>query len=183
MSAEYHSGMEHEMSVLELTAKSFATGAHSKQKRKYTGEPYIVHPQAVAELVRAVPGHTDAMLAAAWLHDVVEDCGVGIGELFTLFGQEVGNLVFWLTDVSLPHHGNRAIRKSLDREHIAKAPREAKTIKLADLIDNTQSIVAYDPDFAPVYLAEKRALLEVLRSGDPGLWERAAAQVSSYVIG
>ena len=50
---------------------------------------------------------------------------------------------------------------------------EAKTIKLADLIDNTKSIVEHDPRFAKVYLEEKRLLLEVLKDGDETLWQQA----------
>jgi hypothetical protein len=78
-----------------------------------------------------------------------------------------------LTDVSKPTDGNRAKRKNMDREHIAKASLQAKTIKLADLIDNTRSIVEHDPKFAKVYLTEKALLLEVLREGDSFLWSMA----------
>ena len=78
-----------------------------------------------------------------------------------------------LTDVSRPEDGNRAARKTLDREHIAKASPQAKTIKIADLIDNSRSIMAHDPQFARVYLAEKRLLLDVLTEGDPTLYAMA----------
>lgn len=69
--------------------------------------------------------------------------------------------------------GNRKVRKEVDRQHIAKASPRAKTIKLADLIHNTENIVANDKGFAKVYLAEKRLLLEVLTEGDVTLWNRA----------
>jgi hypothetical protein len=82
-------------------------------------------------------------------------------------------LVEQLTDVSRPEDGNRAKRKAIDRAHTAKASPEAKTIKLADLIDNTRSIVELDPGFAKIYLVEKVLLLEVLQEGDAGLWEMA----------
>ncbi|VDZ55823.1 bifunctional (p)ppGpp synthetase II/ guanosine-3',5'-bis pyrophosphate 3'-pyrophosphohydrolase [Serratia odorifera] len=61
-------------STLVERARRYATKAHAAidQRRKYTNAPYIVHPQAVVEIVRSVP-HTDEMLAAAWLHDTVED--------------------------------------------------------------------------------------------------------------
>jgi len=158
---------------LEQRAREFATIAHAGQLRKYTGEPYINHPAAVVELIRSVP-HTEEMLAAAWLHDVVEDCGVTYGDLRDQgFDQWTCQLVCWLTDVSRPQDGNRARRKNLDLLHTMEAPPEAKTVKLADLIDNTSSIVKYDPDFAKVYLKEKRALLAVLVQGDQTLWERA----------
>ena len=59
-----------------------------------------------------------------------------------------------------PEDGNRAKRKAIDRDHVAKASRYGKVIKLADLIDNTRSIVEHDPNFAKVYLKEKEALIK-----------------------
>lgn len=158
-------------------ALAFATQAHGAidHRRRYTGDPYIVHPIAVAEIVRSVP-HTEAMIAAAYLHDVVEDTPVTIAEIEAEFGPEVAELVDWLTDVSRPQDGNRAIRKQLDFEHTAKAPPAAKTIKLADLIDNTLTIREHDPHFWRVYRREKLRLLGVLREGDQALWARAAEQ-------
>lgn len=160
---------------MEAKAKEFATKCHENinQKRKYTGEPYINHPASVVEIVRSVPNHTEAMLCAAWLHDTVEDTGVSLEEIQSEFGEEVATLVEMLTDVSKPSDGNRAKRKELDRLHIANASAEAKTIKLADLIDNTSSICEHDEDFAKIYLAEKLLLLEVLKEGNQTLWDIA----------
>jgi (p)ppGpp synthase/HD superfamily hydrolase len=162
---------------LEARALVFATAAHASidHRRKHSGEPYIVHPKAVAELVRSVP-HTPEMIAAAYLHDVVEDTPVTIEEIEAEFGPSVAELVGWLTDVSKPGDGNRAKRKALDLQHTAKAPAEAKTIKIADLIDNTLSISKHDPQFWPVYRREKIALLQVLKEGDQTLWKIAASQ-------
>jgi (p)ppGpp synthase/HD superfamily hydrolase len=159
-------------------ARMFATAAHAAvgQLRKYTFEPYIVHPAEVAGIV-AEAGGTPEMIAAAWLHDTVEDTGVTSELIRAEFGDEVATLVGWLTDVSRPDHGNRAARKAVDRAHTAAAPAEAQTIKLADLICNTKSIVAHDPKFAVTYLAEKRELLEVMTKGNPRLRERAIKQI------
>ena len=154
-------------------ALAFATLAHGDQKRKYTGEPYIVHPIEVMEIVKSVP-HDDAMLAAALLHDVVEDTDVTIEEIESAFGPDVAELVGFLTDVSKPEDGNRKFRKGLDREHSAKAPARAQTVKLADLISNSRDILKNDPHFAKVYLREKEQLLEVLLLGDPALHREAA---------
>ena len=161
------------MTDLITEAIIFATAAHAaiNHKRKYTGEDYIVHPREVAEIVDGVDGRTDEMVAAAWLHDTVEDTGVTIELIESIFGKEVATLVGWLTDVSTPEDGNRAVRKAIDRNHSAASPREAQTIKLADLLSNTRSIVAEDPKFAITYLAEKRLLLEVLTLGDKQLLE------------
>jgi (p)ppGpp synthase/HD superfamily hydrolase len=107
----------------------------------------------------------------------VEDTGVSIELIRKEFGSEVSDLVGWLTDVSRPEQGNRAVRKAIDRAHTAAAPAEAQTVKLADLIANTRSIVAHDEAFAKVYLAEKRQLLEVMTKGDSRLRERAMQQI------
>ena len=165
------------MTIVER-ARVFATAAHAAvgQLRKYTFEPYIVHPREVAGIVESAGG-TPEMIAAAWLHDVVEDTGVTIETIREEFGSEVAELVGWLTDVSRPEQGNRAHRKAIDRAHTAAAPGAAQTVKLADLISNTRSIMAHDPEFARVYLAEKRALLEVMTKADPTLMARAREQI------
>jgi (p)ppGpp synthase/HD superfamily hydrolase len=166
---------------MELVEKArvFATAAHASaaQLRKYTNEPYIVHPREVARIVGTVP-HSYEMLAAAWLHDVVEDTGVTLEVIREEFGNDVATLVGWLTDVSRPEQGNRATRKAIDRAHTAMAPADAQTIKLADLISNCTSIVEHDATFAKTYLEEKRLLLEVLTKGDRELWKHANEIVS-----
>jgi (p)ppGpp synthase/HD superfamily hydrolase len=153
------------MNIKEKALK-FATKAHQLvgQKRKYSGEDYIVHPIEVAGLVADNNG-TDEMIAAAYLHDVVEDTGVSLEEIRAEFGDTVARLVDDLTNVSKPSDGNRRTRKALDLKHTAQSSEEAKIIKLADLISNTKSIVQNDPSFARVYLSEKRDLLKVLKSG------------------
>lgn len=164
------------VSVSDLVdrAREFATVCHASigQRRKYTDEPYITHPEAVASCVSIVTDH-DPTIAAAWLHDVVEDTPATLLDIRNQFGDEVASLVEMVTDVSRPSDGNRETRKRLDREHITNATPAAKTIKLADLIDNARSIVAHDPEFARVYLAEKELLLAVLREGDAMLHELA----------
>ena len=164
-----------ELNVVQK-AHVYAMAAHAsvKQLRKYTNEPYIVHPCEVAKIVAGVPGATENMIAAALLHDVIEDTGCTFTDIHMSFGIEIATLVGWLTDVSKPADGNRATRKAMDREHTAGAPAEAQTIKLADLISTSRSIMAHDPEFAKVYLAEKRLLLEVLTKGDRGLHARAS---------
>jgi (p)ppGpp synthase/HD superfamily hydrolase len=160
-------------------ARVFATAAHAAvgQVRKYTFEPYIVHPAEVVSIVKTVP-HTEAMLAAAWLHDVVEDTAVTMEVIRKEFGTEVADLVGWLTDVSRPEDGNRVYRKELDRLHTAAAPAEAQTVKLADLISNTRTITKYDKGFAKTYLEEKRLLLSVMHRGDSTLMAEARKNVS-----
>lgn len=155
-------------------ARIFATAAHAAvgQKRKYTFEPYIVHPADVVEIVKTIP-HTEAMLAAAWLHDVVEDTHITLSELRDEFAGEIYELVYWLTNVSKPSDGNRATRKEMDRIHLSCAPAEAQTIKLGDIISNSRTILIHDPNFAKVYVPEKIALVESMDRGDITLRKRA----------
>jgi (p)ppGpp synthase/HD superfamily hydrolase len=174
--------MTKEVSLIE-SARLFAAKKHAEvnQVRKYTGEPYIVHPEAVAGIVETVP-HTDEMIAAAWLHDTVEDTNTTLEEVEGLFGHEVATLVEMLTDVSKKSDGNRSVRKEIDRKHTAKASPAAKTVKLADLIHNSESIMAADPDFAKIYTKEKLLLLDVLKEGDSTLWHKAKSIVDDALI-
>ena len=145
-------------------AVAVATAAHEGQTRRYTGEPYIAHPLAVARKVASVFPDPLAIVAAV-LHDVVEDTELTLDDLREPrlgFGPFVTVLVDDLTDVSRPEHGNRAVRKAIDRMHTARAAPRAKLVKLADLIDNSRNIFEYDPEFAPVYADEKAMLLQVL---------------------
>ena len=154
-----------------LKAEKFATMKHGEigQVRKYTGEPYINHPAEVVSIVKSV-SHTDEMLAAAWLHDTVEDTITTFEEIEEEFGLTIMEFVKGLTDVSKPEDGNRAIRKAIDRRHMADQTPFVKTIKLADLISNSKSILEHDPQFAKVYIEEKRLLLPVLHEGNKILW-------------
>lgn len=165
------------MKGVERRALIFSKRAHDAvgQKRKYNGEPYWKHPIAVAEIVKSVR-HTPNMVAAAYLHDTVEDTDVTLEDINDEFGYEIAELVYWLTDVSRPEDGNRAARKAIDRSHIAKAPVEAKTIKVADIIDNSKDIGVHDPHFWISYRREMLLLLDVLRDGDDRLWRQAMDQ-------
>jgi (p)ppGpp synthase/HD superfamily hydrolase len=167
------------MKDLVKRAAEFATSAHEGQVRKYTGVPYIVHPIEVMEIVKTVD-HDDEMLAAALLHDVVEDCGVTIEDIVKEFGSDVASLVSALTDVSKPEDGNRKTRKAKDREHSAASSPRAQTIKLADLISNAEDIIANDPKFAKLFITEKRLLLEAMSKGDSSLHRRASKIVEDF---
>lgn len=166
------------MSELVDRAEAFAAKAHEGQKRKYTGEPYIVHPKAVAQLLTEA-GLDDEVVAAGLMHDVVEDCDVTLEEIRAEFGDRVARLVGEVTDASRPAHGNRERRKAIDREHLAKASPDGKSVKLADIIDNLRSIIPYDPSFARVYLREMRILLPFLKGGNPGLFKCASAALQA----
>lgn len=153
-------------------ARLFATYAHRNQLRKYHDTPYVTHLAEVAGLVAtADPDYISAdSIAIAWLHDVMEDCNVDRTLLTSMFGERVANGVISLSDLDI---GNRAERMQKSRDRLAAAPNYIQTIKYADLISNTTSIVKHDPKFAEVYLEEKRQLLAVMTKGDPGLYKQA----------
>lgn len=161
-------------------AENFARVAHHGQYRKYTGEHYANHPFNVSLLVKEAGGDEDMQIAAL-LHDVVEDTPITLDIIDHYFGSNVMSLVFYLTDISKPEDGNRAKRKAIDRGHTQCAPLKAQIIKCADLIDNTRSITKHDPDFAKVYMHEKRLLLDVMSDTvhNP-LWSVANAYVKDY---
>lgn len=96
------------------------------------------------------------MVAAALLHYVVEDTHFTTSYMSKEFGSDVANLVKCLTDGSVLSDGNRSTRKKLDRIHTSLSSNRAKTIKIADLIDNSKSICKYDHKFANVYMSEKK---------------------------
>jgi (p)ppGpp synthase/HD superfamily hydrolase len=154
--------------ILEIAAR-----AHDGQLRKYTGEHYILHPMAVAELVKQAGGSLE-MQAAALLHDVLEDTLVTHDQLRSKLhrldstrAETVLALVVELTDVytkeSFPDL-NRKERKELEAQRLSRCSPEAKSIKRADMEDNTSSIIEGDPSFAKVYLKEKERLLELIGS-------------------
>jgi (p)ppGpp synthase/HD superfamily hydrolase len=157
------------MTIVERAA-NYAKLAHLDQVRKYTNEPYIVHPKAVAWFVSLVTDDLN-VLAAAWLHDVVEDTAITIKQIDDDFNSHVAKLVSEVTNVGAGR-GNRAERKRLEREHLAQACPDAKTIKLADILDNVPSIVKFDPDFAEIYVEEKQLLLPHLIEGNDTLYQR-----------
>lgn len=160
-------------------AQVYAMAAHAAvgQRRKYTNEPYIVHPAEVAKLVADVPGSTPDMVAAAWLHDVIEDTGCTFYDVHMGFGIDIADLVAWVTDKSKPEDGNRARRKQIDHDFIAQAPAEAHTIKACDIISNVRSIAEHDLNFAKVYLPEKRNQLSVLTRAHPDILAKAWAEL------
>jgi (p)ppGpp synthase/HD superfamily hydrolase len=162
-------------------ARLFATAAHAAigQKRKYTFEPYIVHPEEVAKIVHEAGG-TPEMVCAAYLHDVLEDTQVDRFTLLKEFGPFITDMVIWMTKVEVP--GNRAVRKAAELIRLAGAPNEVQTIKLADLISNTPTIVKYDPDFAVVYMREKKELIAVLTRGDRGLLDLAHIMLDNWKV-
>jgi (p)ppGpp synthase/HD superfamily hydrolase len=160
---------------IAFKAMVFAREAHKTQVRKYTGNPYADHLGEVAGIATTVL-ISEIAIAVAWLHDCIEDQGVSTEVLFREFGEIVAAGVLKLSDLET---GNRAERKAAARARLAAAPAWIQTIKCADLISNTSSIVKHDPKFAVTYLEEKRLLLDVMTKADPRLLALAREQTAA----
>lgn len=159
------------LSVADLLAHT----AHSAtdQRRKYTNEPYIMHPRAVALLVRELYPADLELQSAALLHDVVEDTHITNDYISQVMGAEIARLVAEVTDVAKPEDGNRATRARINREHLAKASARGQTLKACDIRHNLESVLVADPAFAAVYAKEKREQLEILTQAHPVALENA----------
>ena len=125
------------MSLIER-ARAFATERHAGQTRKgAAAEPYITHPAEVAACV-ATWGGPEHWVAAAWLHDTVEDCPpTSLAELEQLFGAEVARIVAELTDDKSRPKPERKARQ------VQSAPgksRGAALIKIADKTCNVRAL-------------------------------------------
>ena len=167
--------------------RDFADEAHGSQLRKYSGERYINHPLRVMETVRQ---HRDdlPLLAAALLHDVLEDTETTRQEIMSFLNsvvdgsqaQKTMQLVEELTDVYEKKHypqWNRKKRKQMETERLAKVSGDAQTVKYADILDDSQDILANDPGFGKRYAWECLGMLSVMKEGDAALRQKALEAV------
>ena len=171
--------------------KDFADQAHGEQKRKYTPERYIVHPIRVMKMCREYTNDI-TILAAALLHDVLEDTATTSGEikkfLTTVMDEEQAKkavkLVEELTDQFIKENypqWKRDKRKQKEANRLSKTSAEAQTIKYADIMDNCAEIVIQDNDFAHIYLFECRAILKKINKGDKRLYQRAVEMLETCI--
>lgn len=146
--------------------EEFARKAHEGQVRKYTGEPYVEHCIEVADMVKRYMDFPNlTMIAAALLHDTVEDCDVEFDDIVIPFGADVAEAVWYLTK---PREfvGNRQQRKKLDRARLALAPMEVRFIKICDIMHNATSIKELDKNFWNTFQDEVFELLDAMHAYD-----------------
>lgn len=148
---------------LVIEARDFATWAHAQagNTRNFVGGPYICHPAEVAEFVSRFTDDPVA-IAAAWLHDVIEDAGRTKAELVDRFGAEVGETVWCLSDDPSIKHLPRAQRLEVNVARLADAPGRVHLVKACDIWSNGRNIAELNPRFARIYLPEKARVLTVL---------------------
>lgn len=154
------------MDNLIAFAMLFAEECHRGQSRRYEVEPYIAHPRRVAAAAARLGLHRDA-IAAAFLHDVVEDCEVNPSEIFTIFGERVHKLVMGLTDLQTSEDGNRAKRSAKVIEDVGKSnDMVLQTLKILDVVDNARTIAGNDPKFWKTVKEESKALYNACTAAD-----------------
>lgn len=173
----------------------FMKEQHGDQVRKYTGEPYWTHPVAVAKIVQAFALEQDrefCLTEIAIGHDLIEDTDCTFDDINRVLyesGYSVGDLltiqkgIFHLTDQydkEAEPDLNRAARKKLESERLGTIPAQFQTVKYADLIHNSGSILQYDENFARTYIEEKIRILEVMNKGNETLYNIAKAIANQY---
>lgn len=154
-------------------ALRFAAMKHKGQTRKgANAAPYITHPVAVARILREEAGVEDPVtLAAALLHDTVEDTETTLGELAAQFGESVADTVSWLTD---PPGLLPAERKPMQAQRIGQAPISAKMVKIADKIANLRDILSSPPvgwsvEWKREYFDSAKMVTDRARDASPAL--------------
>ena len=140
----------------------FAVRAHAGTERRGKGFPYIVHPMEAVEIV-ATMTRDQEMLAAAALHDTVEDTDVTIEQIQAEFGDRVASFVAAESDE--PHQSRDSIenwraRKQAAINRIARASHDAKIVALGDKLSNMRAI-------ARDYAQQGDALWDLFHAKDP----------------
>lgn len=161
---------------LVLRAARFAAWKHRDQRRKGRGAvPYINHPLDLAHVLWFEGGVTDpVILAAALLHDTLEDTQTALQELQGEFGERVAAIVMEVTDE--PTINWRA-RKKLQISRARLASVEAKQVKLADKICNLRSMISSPPNGWTIerqraYFDWSKEVVDQLRGVNPELEQR-----------
>lgn len=132
--------------------KSFVREAHDEQKRKFTDEPYAVHPLRVGD--RILEDQEDERLASTgYLHDVLEDTSQGPESIRNVANDQVLTIVQRLTHDPDYDHKVRAIAHSLEDY------RDARLVKLYDRLDNVQDLEHASEEFTERYVRETGELL------------------------
>lgn len=119
-------------------AQKFASISHAAVGQTYDNKPYSEHLQAVVDILMDFGEYSRTILAAGWLHDLVEDTGISLETVKDLFGNDIATLVGALTD----EPGlNRKERKAKTYQKIRETP-GAIQIKLADRLANVRQGLA-----------------------------------------
>ena len=140
----------------------FAVRAHAGTERRGKGFPYIVHPMEAMEIVATMTADQE-LLAAAALHDMVEDTDVTVEQLRAEFGDRIADLVAAESDAfveGVSEEDSWHARKQAAIDRLARAPRDAKMVALGDKLSNMRAI-------ARDYAVQGDALWNIFHAKDP----------------
>lgn len=143
----YHSRWADRSTELISAAYQVASAAHEGQRRK-SGEPYILHPVAVASVV-AEMGLDDVSIAAALLHDAVEDTSIEIADIEVEFGADVAGIVDGVTKLDRVRFDTKEDQQAATmRKMLVAMARDLRVllVKLADRLHNMRTLGALKPD-------------------------------------
>jgi GTP pyrophosphokinase len=167
---DYHNNPDAENVGLICRAFQFAERLHENQFRK-SGEPYIAHPVAVAGLLKDLGGD-EAMIAAGFLHDVVEDTDVSLEEIERHFGAEVRHLVEGVTKLSKFNFSSKTEHQAENfrRMFLAMATDiRVIVVKLADRLHNMRTLEHLKPERQQAIALETREIFAPL-ANRLGIW-------------
>ncbi len=169
------------MSIVEK-AKAIAYEAHKGVKRKWGDDPYIVHPERVANKVASLVGVNDEDVAAAWLHDVIEDSGEGLApaakaavkeQYAQRIKDECGEIVLSLVqELTFPTEGDewagrpRAEKNIVRFAHMRGMTKRAQRIKMVDRWDNLNDMVNAPHKLIRKSTDESWELLDICKDAD-----------------
>ncbi len=160
-------------------AISFSHLAHQGQFRKDKITPYAAHPMRVLMLMMRVFGVEDPeVLAAAALHDTIEDTTTDRDELIERFGERVAGYVAELSkDTRLPE----TEREKRYFDGLAKAPLEVKLVKLGDTLDNLHDSKSISSRSREKAIGKARELIGLFEPSVPDSWSHALAAVREKI--
>ena len=161
------------MSIVEK-AKAIAFEAHKGVSRKWGNDPYIVHPERVANKVASLAGATDVDIAAAWCHDVVEDAEPSMKDHYAQrikdeCGADVLALVMELTfpTEGVEWAGRPRAEKNVIREaQMKRMTLQAKRIKMVDRWDNLNDMANAPHRLIQKTVDESFRLLDICKEAD-----------------
>ncbi len=145
--------------ILSYLPNSLPPKLDGSQTRKYNNKPYITHPIAVMKRLKQFTNDSN-VLAAALLHDVVEDTSITIDEIRAEFGDIVANLVAELT--SDKQKSKQMGKDKYLTEKINRMTSEARLIKFADRENNVSDLTHDDAEFSSRYAHETEYILDHL---------------------
>ena len=162
-------------------AERFAAEKHAGQMRKCGLQPYITHPAELVASLRRIGVEDESILAAAWLHDTVEDTDATLPDIYEMFGEAVGGLVDVLS--------RRKLHESREHYHnrVLAADHRAKIVKIADIEHNLRTVEHLDEEGRERKFHQARHLYLPLReelcgiySGAEELFDRIEEHLASW---